>query len=85
MMNRYRFRTKEEMKQSWKEMKEVAPTVRSYHIGEWLLYSGILSVTVMVLGLLFKIHIALGTIVMAGILVAPVVKFFINGVKRWKK
>ena len=85
-MNKYRFKTKEEMKQAWKEHLAVAPTIRSYNIGDWLLYSGFLVAIVMVLGLLFKIHIALGAITMGTIIVAPIANFFYKrSKKRWKK
>ena len=84
-MNRYRLRSKEEMKQAWKEHWAVAPTLKSYNILESILCSAMLMTIIVIVGSLFKFNIAIGAITMGAILAAPVISFFTNGVKRWKK
>ena len=75
-MNKYRFKTKEEMKQAWKEHWAVAPTLKSYNILESILCSGLLMAVVIGLGFVFKTDVTLGAMTMGSFFAMNLANFF---------
>ena len=81
VMNKFRFRTREEMREAWKEHWAVAPTWKSYNIVESILCSVMLMALVVGLGFTFKTDVTLGTMSMGSFFTAHLAIFL----HKWSK